>query len=102
MYQNILFDLDGTLTNSELGITNSVAYALEKFGIEVQDKKELRVFIGPPLKYSFEHFYGFSEEESLQAVEYYREYFSEKASMKMKFIKGFGKYCLLSNKLIRN
>jgi len=44
MYQNILFDLDGTLTNSELGITNSVAYALEKFGIQVQDKKELRVF----------------------------------------------------------
>ena len=53
MYQNILFDLDGTLTNSELGITNSVAYSLEKFVFEVQDKKELRVFIGPPLKYSF-------------------------------------------------
>ena len=72
MYQNILFDLDGTLTNSELGITNSVAYALEKFGIQVQDKKELRVFIGSPLKYSFEHFYGFSDEESIQAVAYYR------------------------------
>lgn len=88
MYQNILFDLDGTLTNSELGITNSVAYALEKFGIEVQDKKELRVFIGPPLKYSFEHFYGFSEEESLQAVEYYREYFSEKGLYENEVYKG--------------
>ena len=61
MYQNILFDLDGTLTNSELGITNSVAYALEKFGIEVQDKKELTVFIGPPLKYSFEVYKGIRE-----------------------------------------
>lgn len=88
MYQNILFDLDGTLTNSELGITNSVAYALEKFGIEVQDKKELRVFIGPPLKYSFEHFYGFSEKESLQAVEYYREYFSKKGLYENEVYKG--------------
>ena len=50
MYQNILFDLDGTLTNSELGITNSVAYALKKFDIEVKDKKELTIFIGPPLR----------------------------------------------------
>ena len=78
MYQNILFDLDGTLTNSELGITNSVAYALKKFDIEVKDKKELAIFSGPPLRPSFESFYGFSEEKSLQAVEYYREYFSEK------------------------
>ena len=58
MYQTILFDLDGTLTNSELGITNSVAYALGKYGIEVPDKKALRVFIGPPLQDSFERFYG--------------------------------------------
>lgn len=78
MYQTILFDLDGTLTNSELGVTNSVAYALAKYGIEVPDKKDLTVFIGPPLQDSFERFYGFSKEESLKAVGYYREYFSEK------------------------
>ena len=78
MYQTILFDLDGTLTNSELGITNSVAYALGKFGIEVPDKKALRVFIGPPLQDSFERFYGFSKEECLKAIDYYHEYFSEK------------------------
>ena len=78
MYQTILFDLDGTLTNSELGITNSVAYALGKYGIEVLDKKALRVFIGPPLQDSFEHFYGFSKEECLKAIDYYHEYFSEK------------------------
>lgn len=50
MYQTILFDLDGTLTNPALGITNSLAYALEKFNIEVTDKKELYRFIGPPLQ----------------------------------------------------
>ena len=78
MYQTILFDLDGTLTNSELGITNSVAYALGKFEIEVPDKKALRVFIGPPLQDSFERFYGFSKEECLKAIDHYHEYFSEK------------------------
>ena len=54
MYQTILFDLDGTLTNPALGITNSLAYALEKFNIEVTDKKELYRFIGPPLQDSVE------------------------------------------------
>ena len=78
MYQTILFDLDGTLTNSELGITNSAAYALGKYGIQVPDKKALRVFIGPPLQESFERFYGFSKEECLKAIDYYHEYFSEK------------------------
>lgn len=53
MYQTILFDLDGTLTNPALGITNSLAYALEKFNIEVTDKKELYRFIGPPLQEFF-------------------------------------------------
>lgn len=78
MYKNILFDLDGTLTDPGVGITNSVAYALKKYGITVEDKKELYKFIGPPLKTSFQEFYGFSEDDSALAVEYYREYFKEK------------------------
>ena len=48
-YQNLLFDLDGTLTDPGLGITNSVAYALNKFGITVSDRSALFSFIGPPL-----------------------------------------------------
>ncbi|MFM1586528.1 HAD family hydrolase [Streptococcus mutans] len=78
MYQTILFDLDGTLTNPALGITNSLAYALEKFNIEVTDKKELYRFIGPPLQVSFENFYHFSKEDSLKAVDFYRDYFRHK------------------------
>ena len=78
MYNYILFDLDGTLTDPGRGITNSVAYALEKFGVSVSDKKELYKFIGPPLTDSFEKYYGFSEEDALIAVEYYREYFKPK------------------------
>lgn len=74
-YKYYLFDLDGTLTDSGIGITNSVMYALEKFGIHVSDRKELYPFIGPPLTDSFKKYYGFNEKDALQAVEYYREYF---------------------------
>ena len=78
MYQYILFDLDGTLTNSELGITKSVQHALKKLGIEVEDRTVLRPFIGPPLLESFQVYYGLSKEESEQAIVYYRERFSVK------------------------
>ena len=78
MYKYILFDLDGTLTNPELGITNCVMYALEKFGIKENDRKKLHSFIGPPLTYSFQNFYHLSEEDSKQAVAFYRERFSVK------------------------
>ena len=78
MHQYILFDLDGTLTDPGEGITNSVDYALKKYNIIIEDKKELYKFIGPPLQESFQKYYGFSKEQSLQAVEYYREYFRDK------------------------
>ena len=74
-YRYCLFDLDGTLTDPGVGITNSVMYALQKFGISVSDRSELYSFIGPPLGESFQKQYGFSEEQARQAVEYYREYF---------------------------
>jgi phosphoglycolate phosphatase len=76
-YKYYLFDLDGTLTDPGIGITNSVMYALEKFDIHVSDRKELYPFIGPPLVDSFEKYFGFDEKQALQAVEYYREYFRE-------------------------
>jgi phosphoglycolate phosphatase len=75
MFQYILFDLDGTLTDPKIGITNSVMYSLEKFGIKVNDRKELFCFIGPPLIDSYMDFYGFSKEDALQAIVYYREFF---------------------------
>ncbi len=78
MYHTILFDLDGTLTDPGEGITNSVAYALKHYGIEVEDRKSLYPFIGPPLHESFMRYFGMSEETALEAVEVYREYFSVK------------------------
>ena len=78
MYDVILFDLDGTLTDPGEGITNSVAYALRKFGIEVPDRRELYKFIGPPLYESFMKYYGFDRAGGLAAVEAYREYYRDR------------------------
>ena len=78
MYQIVLFDLDGTLTDPGLGITNSVMHALKKWGIEVKERESLYRFIGPPLQDSFMQYYGFSAEDAETSVAYYREYFREK------------------------
>ncbi len=88
-YKYILFDLDGTLTDPGTGITNSVMYALRKFGIEVSDRSELYKFIGPPLWDSFENYYGFSKEEAKTAVEYYREYYRDKGIFENMVYEGF-------------
>lgn len=72
MFNYIFFDLDGTLTNPETGITKSVMYALEKYGIK-EDKSNLLRFIGPPLKDSFRDFYGFDDDKCMEAIKYYRE-----------------------------
>lgn len=77
-YSTILFDLDGTLTDSSQEIINSIIYALEKYDINDYDMPLLRKFLGPPLHESFEKFMGFDKEKSLQAVKLYREYFSSK------------------------
>lgn len=77
-FEYILFDLDGTITDPGEGITNSVAYSLKSYGIYVEDKSQLYPFIGPPLYASYMKYYGFSKDRALEAVERYREYYSEK------------------------
>ena len=74
----LLFDLDGTLTDPKEGITKSVQYALKHYGIWVDDLDSLCPFIGPPLKDSFQKYYGFPEEQAREAIQVYREYFSVK------------------------
>lgn len=77
-YQYFFMDLDGTITDPKEGITKSVAYALNHYGIKVENLDTLEKFIGPPLSDSFQEFYGFDREKSLEAVEKYREYFKDK------------------------
>ncbi len=76
MFDLILFDLDGTLTDPKEGITNCVKYALEYFDIKENDEATLLKFIGPPLYDSFREIYGFSHNDANLAVEKYRERFS--------------------------
>lgn len=77
MYKYLLFDLDGTLTDSQEGITKSVSYALINLGVEdLPEDIKLR-FIGPPLKDSFPKYCGFDEETTEKAIALYRERYSK-------------------------
>lgn len=71
MPKSILFDLDGTLTDSGEGIMNCAQLALEHFGIHVPDRDTLRVFVGPPLHDTFRKF-GVPEDQVDEAIRIYR------------------------------
>ena len=77
MKKAVFFDLDGTLTDPGEGITNSAAYAIRCFGLDVATREELYSFIGPPLDRSFMDFCGFDQESAVLAVKYYRDYYAE-------------------------
>lgn len=91
--KHILFDLDGTLTDPMMGITKSVRYALNYYGIEVNDLNDLLPFIGPPLRDSFQEYYGFDEAKANEAVEKYREYYKNDGIFDNKVYRGM-KECL--------
>lgn len=77
-YDIILFDLDGTITDSKLGITKSVQYSLKYFGIVENDLNKLDKFVGPPLMESFQVYYKFDEIKATEAMMKYREYYKVK------------------------
>lgn len=94
-FKYCLFDLDGTLTDPKEGITRSVQYALRSFGIEEPDLKKLEGFIGPPLKDSFQEYYGFDEEQAAKAISAYRERFAPIGILENRIFPGIP--ALLSN-----
>jgi phosphoglycolate phosphatase len=77
-FSHIFFDLDGTLTDPALGITNSIVYARKKWGLPCGPNREYYPFIGPPMPKSFEELWGFSAEDAKRFLADYREYFSVK------------------------
>ena len=74
----ILMDLDGTLTNSKEGITKCLQYALQYFGVEVDNLNTLEKYIGPPLEQTFREGFGFGKEQAEVAIEKYRERYMPK------------------------
>ena len=76
MFNYILFDLDGTVTDTFEGVTGCVKYALESLGIAIPEISDLSCFIGPPLFDQFKAFAGFDDDTALEAVEKYRERYS--------------------------
>lgn len=74
--KTILFDLDGTLLNTEEGVTKCVQYALRHFGIDEPDLTKLLIFIGPPLEDQFMGIYGLTAEQAEEGVQKYRERYS--------------------------
>lgn len=77
-YQYLLFDLDGTLTDSKPGITKCVQYSLGKMGRMIPSEEELLCFIGPPLMVSFQKYYGMDTKEAERATAFYRERYAVK------------------------
>lgn len=76
MYQNVLFDLDGTLTDPAEGILNSIRHSLTYYPeITVPETAILEKFIGPPLWESYVKYCGMDKTTAEEAVEHYREYF---------------------------
>lgn len=88
-YETIFFDLDGTLTNPAVGITNAVMVALRGQGIEPpEDRRELYYFIGPPLVDTFRERWGFSEEQVRQAIDDFHEYFGSRGMFENELLPG--------------
>lgn len=88
MFDYLLFDLDGTLTDPAQGITNSFIYALKYFGIEIPSYEKLCTYIGPPLPLTFKKEYGFDDEKATLGVKKYREYFADKGLFENKVYPG--------------
>ncbi len=88
MFRNILFDLDGTLTDPYMGITNSLMYALERMGYEIPPREELKCFIGPPLIFEYQRRFGMTEEKAREGVRLYREYFADRGIFENELMDG--------------
>jgi len=76
-YKNILFDLDGTITDSSPGIINSYLHSLDKIGLAESDIDVLRSYIGSPLRAYYTERHNLSTADSDLAVKHFREHYTE-------------------------
>ncbi len=88
MVTHIFLDLDGTLTDPKPGIINSFMYALKHMGHKVVDREALTRFIGPPLQDSFRSYLNTTEEDVIEAVRLYREYYADRGLFENRMYNG--------------
>ncbi len=98
MYKNIMFDLDGTVTDSGRAIISSVEYALAHFGITDQPIEKLHTFIGPSLFDSFSREYNMSNEDIDKAVKLYRSIYEKERMYDVDIYDGIPELLELLNK----
>ena len=87
-FKYIIFDFDGTLFDSRIGIVNSVKYALDQMSLAHPSEDVLTSFIGPPLHFSFQKHFGLSQKDTELAVVKLREYYGDKGYMQSKPYEG--------------
>ena len=88
-YKYVLFDLDGTLTDPYMGITNSIFHSLKYYPhINAPEREVLKPFIGPPLYASYMKYFGMDKKTAEQAVEHYREYYRVKGKLENELYDG--------------
>ena len=78
MFKHVLFDLDGTLTDSKEGIIKSVEYALLKLGESTEGRLDQHIVVGPPMMTTFTQVYGFSEEKARRLYDTFQERYGTK------------------------
>ena len=88
MLKYALFDLDGTISKSGIGIKNSIRYALKKMGVSSFDEGKLDFMIGPPLVDGFMQYFGLTKEGAITATAYYREYYGVKGKFETEIYDG--------------
>ncbi len=93
MFDYLFFDLDGTLTDPALGITNSFIHAFKCFGMEIPSYETLCSYIGPPLPDTFRTFFGSDEEKVMEGVKLYRQHYAEKGLFENEVYPGIAELC---------
>lgn len=87
-YNFVLFDFDGTVADTAEGILKSLQYSFEQMGNDVPEMSELKRFIGPPVHYSYTHFYSISEDEVGMYIKKYRERYKVKGIYESRLFDG--------------
>ena len=88
-YDYVIFDFDGTVVDTGEGILKSLQYSFEQMGHEVPELSDLKKFIGPPIYYSYTHYYGVSEQEVGDYIKKYRERYWVEGIYECELYKGF-------------